>query len=112
MPLHIRKELKEKFLRELTPAEKVFFLRKAREAVAIKRYRPSEDLFHYCYFLTLRQRLRGIRPASVEGYLRFLLVEGAREVEDAVRLYEERLDADRLPAPSGEGERFIEFFSS
>jgi hypothetical protein len=108
----IGRELKEKFLMELTPAEKAFFLRKAREAVAVKRYRPSEDLFHYCYFLTLRERLRGIRPASGEGYLRFLRVEGDREVDDAVRLYEERLHAHRLPAPSDEGEKFIEFFSS
>ncbi|GAB4390473.1 MAG: hypothetical protein Kow0025_22750 [Thermodesulfovibrionales bacterium] len=108
----IRKELKEKFLAELTPAEKAFFLRTAREAIQARRFRPSEDLFHYCYFLTVRERLSSVRPERGEGYLRAILVESRKEVEEAVMHYEERLEAARLPEPSAEGERFLERLSS
>jgi hypothetical protein len=45
--LSLRKELKEKFTREFTPSEKLFFLRKAKEAIDIRCYQPGEDLFHY-----------------------------------------------------------------
>ncbi len=55
----LRKELKERFIRDLTPAEKALFLRKAKEAIFRKGYRATEDLFHYCYFLTVKERLRG-----------------------------------------------------
>ncbi len=103
----LRKELKEMFLQELTPPERLFFLKKAREAIILKRYPASEDLFHYCYFLTLRERLRGIERGG--GYLRFLLVEGRRETEEAVRLYQERLEARRLPEPDGEGGGFLQY---
>jgi hypothetical protein len=107
----LRKELKEKFLEELTPSEKAFFLGKAREAVSLKGYRPSEDLFHYCYFLTLRERLRAMSRGRGEGYVRFLLVEGMKDVEEALGLYEERLEKDKLPEAGGSAEKFVEFFS-
>ena len=72
--LPLRKELKEKFLRDLNPSERLLFLKKAKEAITVKGYRASEDLFHYCYYLTMQERFRGITPGSDEGMLRFLLV--------------------------------------
>lgn len=111
MALGLKKELKEKFLQELTPSEKVFFLKTAREAITVKRYRPSEDLFHYCYFLTMKERLRAMSHQRGEGYVRFLLVEGMKDVEDAVKLYEERLEKGKLPEAERKAEQFIDFFS-
>jgi len=107
----IGRELKERFAKDLTPSEKLFFLKKAREAVVLKRYQAGEDLFHYCYFLTLRERLRSITPQRGEGYLRFLLVGGMKDIEDAVRLYENRLRTKRLPRPDEKAEQFIEYLS-
>jgi hypothetical protein len=109
--LPLRKELKEKFLQEFTPSEKIFFLKKAREAIFHKGYQASEDLFHYCYFLTMRERLRGISTQGAEGYLRFLLVEGMKDVEEAVKLYEEKLEAKKQPKINESGSKFIEYFS-
>lgn len=102
------KELRERFQSELAPSEKAFFLRKAREAIAEKGYRAGPDLFHYCWFLTLKERLRRIRPHRDNGHLRLLLIEGVRDVEEAVRLYRERLEAGRLKVPDAEGERFLQ----
>jgi len=107
---HLRKELKEKFLRDLNPSEKLFFLKKAREAV-LKGYRASEDLFFFCYYLTLRERFRNITAEREEGMLRLLLVEGKKEVEEAVRLYESRLEINKSPSPDESGLKFVEFFS-
>jgi hypothetical protein len=107
----LRKELKEKFLHDLTPSERLFFLKKAREAIDQKRYPPFEDLFWYCYFLSIRERMRRIRPAGGEGYLRFLLVQGAKETEEAIRMYGERLEKQKLPEADAEGHAFIEYFS-
>lgn len=107
----LRKELKEKFLRDLNPSERIFFLKKAKEAISQKRYRASEDLFHYCYYLTLQERFRGISPDRDNGMLRFLLVEGKKEMEEAISLYEARLEETRLSLPDLNGERFIEYFS-
>lgn len=109
--LPLRKELKEKFIRDLTPSEKLFFLKKAREAIILKGYQACEDLFHYCYFLTLKERLRSISPQSGEGYTRFLLVEGMKDTEEAIKLYEERLEANKLPKPDKKGYKFLEYFS-
>lgn len=108
----LRKELKERFIEDLTPAEKAFFLRKAKEAIAVNRYRASEDLFHYCYFLALRERLRGLSPHRGDGHLRFLLVHGMRDIEEAIGMYRERLEADKSPEPDRAAEKkFIEYFS-
>lgn len=107
----LRQELRVKFIEELSPPEKAFFLKTAREAIALKGYRPSEDLFHYCYFLTLRERLKGIIPGREEGGLRFLVVEGMRDVEDAVRLYRERLESTGSSPPEENGAGFIEYLS-
>ena len=109
--LSLRKELKEKFLRDLDPSERIFFLKKAKEVILQKGYRASEDLFHYCYYLTLRERFRGISPERDQGMLRFLLVEGKNEIEEAMKLYEARLEETRLPTPDEGGNKFMEFFS-
>lgn len=106
----IRRELKEKFLLELMPSEKVFFLKRAREAITSEGYRPGEDLFWYCFYLTLHARLRGTGSQRA-AYEKLLFVEGMKDVEDAVKMYEERLEKNRQPSPHPEGEKFMEYFS-
>ena len=106
----LRKTLKEKFIQELNLSEKLFFLKKAKESI-MKGYQACEDLFHYCYFLTLRERFRGISPQRGEGYLRFLLVEGTKDIEEAITLYEERLEKKKRLKPDTKGYEFIEHFS-
>jgi len=107
----LRKELKEKFIQELNPSEKIFFLKKAKEAVLQKGYQAGEDLFHYCYFLTLKERIRSTSRGSGEGYLRFLLVEVTKDIEEAIKIYEEKLEKKRLSEPDRRGYKFIEYLS-
>ncbi len=106
--LILGKELKERFLREFGPAEKLFFLKKAREAITQKGYPVCEDLFHYCYFLTLKERLCSISPQGGEGYMRFMLVESRREIEDEVKAYEQRLESKKLPLADVMGYKLLE----
>ncbi len=103
--------LKEQFLNELTSTERIFFLRRAKEAIEEKGYSAGEDLFHYCYFLTLRERIKGIAAAQGEGYVRVLLVEGMKEIEDTIKIYEERLEQRKTSSPDPEALRFIEYLS-
>ncbi len=105
------KELKAKFLRELTPSEQLFFLKKAKECADRKGYPASEDLFNYCYFLTLRERLRLIDPQGGEGLMRFVLVESRKEIDDEIKVYEKRLEAGKRPVHQTAGERLIEYLS-
>jgi hypothetical protein len=107
----IRKELKDKFIQELIPSERLFFLGKAREAIARKGYPAGEELFHYCYFLTLMERMRGISPQGGEGYMRFLLVEGMKDIEEAIKLYEGILEKKKLSGPDPEGQKLLEYLS-
>lgn len=107
----MKEVLKEKFLRELIPSERFFFLRKAKEAVVQRGYPAGEDLFYYCYLLTLRERVRGIGAGRDEGYVRVLLVEGTKEIEGAIRTYEERLEKRKSIYPDPEALRFIEYLS-
>ena len=109
--LSLRNELKERFKREFTPSEKLFFLKIAREAIARKGYQASEDLFYYCYFLTLKERLSSISPQRGEGYARLFLVEAKKDLEEEIKVYEERLEANKLPTPDVRGFKFIEFLS-
>ncbi len=104
------RELKAKFLRDLTPSEQLFFLKQARESVAQKGYPVSEDLFYYCYSLTLKERLSAIVTGSHsgEGYMRFLLVESRREIEKEVKIYEERLEKKRRPVTDAAAYRLLE----
>jgi hypothetical protein len=108
---NILKELKEKFIKEFTSSEKLFFLQKAREAINLKGYPACEDLYYYCYFLTMRERLRNTKSYGGEGYLRLLLVHGMRETEDAIKLHEERLKDNKKAIPDERGCEFIEYFS-
>jgi hypothetical protein len=109
--LCLRPGLRDRFEREFTSSEKHFFLRKAREALYAKGYRAGEDLFFFCYFLTLRERLRSLRGSSNEGYARFLLVEGSRDLDEAIKTYEDRLGKDRLPGPDRMSGPFIDYLS-
>jgi hypothetical protein len=109
--LSLRKGLKEKFVHDLNPSEKLFFLKKAKEAILLNGYPACEDLFHYCYFLVLKKRFRSISTQGSEGYLRFLFVEGTKDVEEAIKLYEERLEKKKLLKPDIKGHKFIEYFS-
>jgi hypothetical protein len=104
-------ELKTKFLREFTPSEQVFFLTKARECMNLKGYPASEDLFSYCYLLTILERLRLIDPSGCEGFMRLMLVQSQKEVRDEMKVYESRLEAMKRPAvhPSL---RLIEYLAS
>jgi len=106
----LRRELKEKFLRELTPSERVYFLKKAREAVRLKGYMPGEDMFWYCFYVTLGERLRQIGSQG-NGYVKFLFVQGVKDIEEMIREYEERLEKRKQPSQYPEGEKFIEYFS-
>ena len=107
----IRKEHKERFLQQLTAPEQAFFLKTAREAIHAKRYRPSEDLFHYCYFMTMKERMKTISPSRGNGILRILLVEGTKNIDDALKIYIDRLEETRGPTPDPSGGTFIEYFS-
>ena len=107
----MKETLKEKFLRELIPSERIFFLRKAKEAIVQKGYPAGEDLFYYCYFLTLMERMRSIGAGRDEGYVRVLLVEGTKEIEETIRTYEERLEKRKTLSPDPEALRFIEYLS-
>lgn len=109
--LLIRNELKEKFLRDLTQGEQLFFLKKAREATTGKGYPVCDDLFHYCYFLTMNERLSVIDSHGAEGYMRFLLVEARRDLNKEIRHYEEKLEQKKLPTPNAAGPRLIEYLS-
>ena len=106
----IRREHKDTFLRELTAGEQAFFLKTAQEAITAKRYRPSEDLFYYCYFMTMKERMKTISPSRGDGMLRVLLVEGTKDIDDALKISMGRLEHGRGPAPDPAGERFIEYF--
>jgi hypothetical protein len=107
----VLKALKEKFLRELEPSEKVFFLKKTRECMLDRGYQAGEDLFYYCYFLTLKERFQNISSSGGEGYARFLLVEGTRDIKDAVKLYEKRLEKNKQSKSDPTGRRYLEYFS-
>jgi hypothetical protein len=109
--LSFRKGLKEKFIHDLNPSEKLFFLKKAKEAILLNGYPACEDLFHYCYFLALKERFRSISTQGGEGYLRFLFVEGTKDVEEAIKLYEERLEKMKKPVPDIKEYKFLEYFS-
>jgi hypothetical protein len=105
----VKEVLKEKFLVDFAPAERILFLRKAKEAIERKGYPAGEDLFHYCYFLTLGERIRGIGATRGEGYVRILLAEGTREIEEMITLYQDRLEKSKTVPPDPVALRFIEF---
>jgi hypothetical protein len=102
-------ELKAKFLRDFLPGEQAFFLKTARECVIERGYPVSEDLFNYCCFLTLRERLRLIGAGGGEGLMRFMLVESRREIDVEVRELERRLEGRKQRVDDAAGRRLLEF---
>jgi hypothetical protein len=106
------KELKAKFLRELSPGEQLFFLKKARECVQKKGYPVSEDLFHYCFFLTVEERLRLIDPQGCDGMMRIMLVQSRKEVQDERKVFERRLEEKKQPAADRDVTGLLDYLSS
>jgi hypothetical protein len=43
--------------------------------------------------------------------MRFLLVEGMRDLDDAIKLYESRLEKSKLAKPDPIGRRYLDYFS-
>ncbi len=107
----LRKELKERFLRDFVSSEKIFFLKKAKESIFQKGFPACEDLYHYCYFLTLRERLYNMKSHGGDGVSRVLFVYGMKDVEEAIKLHEERLIDRRKNSPDRDEYEFIEYFS-
>lgn len=106
----LRKGRKEQFIQELTASEKVFFLKKAQEAITRKGYRTGEDLYHYCYFLTLKERMTRFGSYAGEGYARYMLVETKKDLQDTIQLYEKNLEKNKESSPVPSGTAFIEYF--
>lgn len=104
-----RAELRERLLRDFSPAERAFFLRKAGEAVLQKGYPAGEDLYQYCYYLTLCERMKGIDVRGGPGYMKFLYTEGLRDVENTARIYEERLELRKSPSPDPDAVALLEY---
>ncbi len=84
-------EIAKKFIKELTPSEQFVFLKKVKEAVYIEKYIPDENLFYYCYFLTLRERIRALLPYRTNGLIRYTFAETLKEIEDCIKEYKEKL---------------------
>jgi len=103
-------ELKTRFLREFTPSEQLLFIKNAKESVTQKGYPVGEDLFNYCYFLTLRERLRLIDTQGGEGYMRFLLVESKKENDIEVNVYQKRLEKRKSPGVDLSDVKLIDYF--
>jgi len=107
----MKEVLKEKFLNELTPPEKVFFLMRAKQMIEQRGYPAGEDLFYYCYFVTLRERMRSTGTERGDGYARVLLIEGAKEIEEGINMYEERVEKRKIISFNPEALRFIKYLS-
>ena len=105
-------ELKGRFLREFTLPEQIFFLKRARECVNLKGYPASDDLFNYCYLLTILERLRLIDPRGGEGFMRLLLVQSVKEAREELKVYERRLEAKKLPPADSSSPRLLEFLAT
>ena len=103
----ISPHLKEQFLREFTPSERIYFLKKAKEAVFIHGYVPGQDLYYYCFFLTQKKRLESLSGPYSSGIARYLAVECCKDIEDTMKIYKARLEKDRRAVPFGERESFI-----
>jgi len=101
--------LKEQFLREFNPAERIFFLKKARESLIVEGYSPCEDLYHYCYFLTLKERIRSLSGHNAGGLARYLVVEVTKDVEEAITMYKERLEKNKQFVSFEERNQFLRY---
>lgn len=108
---YLRSELKERFIKDLTSSERLFFLQTAQESILKKGFPACEDLYHFCYFLTLKERFRSIRAVGNGGVHRVLFVHGMKDMDDAIKLHEERLKDKRKHSPDKKDHEFIEYFS-
>jgi len=99
--------LKEQFLSEFNPDERMYFLKKAREAILTDNYAPGEDLYHYCYFLTQRKRIEEMEGSNALGVLRYLVVEGRKDIDDAIRIYKSRLQKNKRSVSHKECDLFL-----
>ena len=57
------------------------------------------------------ERMRGIGTAGGTGYERVLLVQGTKEIEETIKMYEERLEKRKTLSPDPEALRYIEYLS-
>ncbi len=87
--------LKEKLIQELTPSEKWFFLRTAKEHI-LRGYPATENLFYYCYFLTLERRLRELSLISGNGLMRYLMAHTTADLKCSINRYREAIEKERL----------------
>jgi len=101
--------LKEQFLREFSPSERFYFLKKAKEAVFIDGYVPGEDLYQYCYFLTQKKRLETMSDPGANGMVRYLAVEGRKDIDEALKIYKVRLEKNKRFVSYEECENFIRY---
>jgi len=53
--------------------------------------------------------MRSIGAAGGEGYARVLLVEGTKEIEEAIKIHEERLKKRKKTSPDPGAIRFLEY---
>jgi phage regulator Rha-like protein len=105
----ISPHLKEQFIEEFTLLERIYFIKKAREAILIDRYAPGEDLYYYCYFLTQKKRIESISSAGSTGVFRYLAVEANKDIEDTIKTYKIRLDKNKKFVSYEETEQFIKY---
>jgi len=61
--------------------------------------------------MTMKERLETITPGRADGLERILLVEGTRDIDDALKIYTDRLEESKSPAPDPSGRKFLEYFS-
>jgi hypothetical protein len=104
--------LKEQFLREFTSSERLYFLKQAQDSVFMDGYVPGEDLYQYCYFLTQQKRLESMSDPRANGLFRYLAVEGRKDIEEAVKIYKDRLDKNKRMLSFDEREHFIRYLES
>jgi len=91
------KFLKEKLLKELTPAEKWFFMKTAKEHI-MQGYPPTENLFYYCYFLTLEYRLKELINFNNDAIARYTMAYAMADIKSSLKNYRNRIDSERQKA--------------
>lgn len=105
----ISPHLKEQFLREFSPSERFYFLKRAKEAIFIDGYVPGEDLYQYCYFLTQKRRLELFSDPKASGLVRYLAIEGLKDIEEALKIYKVRLMENRRSVSFEARNNFIQY---
>ena len=104
--------IKEQFLREFSPSERFYFIKKAKEALFVYGYTPGNDLYQYCYFLTQKKRLELLSDPGSAGIVRYLTVEGVRDIEETIKTYKDLLEKNKHTSSFEERESFIRFLES